>query len=153
MDINEQITQLLSRIPGAMVEKTRFGRSERVLFWVSLASLKEIARLVRAEAGFDVLENLSAMQVDESLVFTYVAMNSTTHEWIVLRGSAELTGDGKRVPCPSVSEIWPMARNFEQEISPLFGVAFDGVGEGRVRAAHAGFPLRKDFQLPKWEAP
>jgi hypothetical protein len=168
MDTNEKFSAIFNQIPGALVERSRFGRSESYAYWIGSAHLYECARRVRSEAGMSWLENISCIQVDQSLVLTYFVRSSITEksqETIILRVGFDLPqplhsahGDEDLlVLAVSVSEIWSIAEEFENEIAKLFGVQFqrqDGLAarEGASpEASWNGFPLRKDFVFPETE--
>jgi NADH:ubiquinone oxidoreductase subunit C len=145
VEISELVTQTLNRIPNAVLEKSRFGRSEQNLFWLNGKQLLTSAQALRDQAGLDWLENLSAMQVDESLVFTYFVRKFEEAETTILRVSIDLASFGDEyVELQSVTSVWPMAKPFESEISRLFGVKIDGKDPVRE---WDGFPLRKNFVM------
>lgn len=144
MEIDDLVTQTLNQISGALLEKSRFGRSGKSLFWVSQKGLKKTATALKESCGLDSLENLSAMQVDESLVFTYFLRNTQTGATAMLRVSSEMKKPDDALMFPSIGETWEMADRFEEEIGILFGVSFDGrVAEETSRGVWDGFPLRK----------
>jgi NADH:ubiquinone oxidoreductase subunit C len=168
VEMNEKLSAIFNQIPGALLEKARFGRSENHAFWINAAYLIEVARRLRVEAGMSWLENFSCIQVDQSLVMTYFVRSSIMEpqqDTVILRVSFDLPhssphGQGDDHPvvsAPSVSEVWPIAGEFEVEIAKLFGVQFaQGKGhESKELAATEngwnGFPLRKDFVFPHVE--
>jgi Ni,Fe-hydrogenase III component G len=162
----EIINRLKLASPGCVLEKGRFGRSDRTAVWVEARALPEIARFLKNEVGirFDWLENLSAIQMDGAIALTYfLRVSDFVSESdpaarggaLILRVSVELEGPAKEVDVPSVARTWAMAAPFEAEIQELFGVRFmDADG----RPAHApgirlprgwnGFPLRKTYVFP-----
>jgi NADH:ubiquinone oxidoreductase subunit C len=168
VEMNEKFSAIFNQIPGALLEKSRFGRSENHAFWINAARLFESAKLLRSEAGMNWLENFSCIQVDQSLVMTYFIRSSVMEpqqETIILRVSFDLPhssphadgDDHALVTAPSLSEIWPIAEEFEIEIGKLFGIRFTRQdGRPEKESAHAeaswnGFPLRKDFVFPHAE--
>jgi NADH:ubiquinone oxidoreductase subunit C len=168
VETNDKFSAIFNQIPGALLEKSRFGRSESHAYWINSASLFECTKRLRSEGGMSWLENLSCIQVDQSLVMTYFIRSTVSEpqqETIILRVSFDLPhstphGDGDEHPlvsAPSVSEIWPIADEFEIEIAKLFGVQFTRQdGRAEKESAHAeaswnGFPLRKDFVFPHAE--
>jgi NADH:ubiquinone oxidoreductase subunit C len=167
METNEKFSAIFNRIPGALLEKSRFGRSENHAFWINSAQLFESAKRLHDEGGMIWLENLSCIQVDQSLVMTYFVRSSVSEpqqETVIVRVSFDLPldshgqGDDHAVVlAPSVSEIWPIAGEFEIEIAKLFGVQFNRqdrrASESRAQAEASwnGFPLRKDFVFPHVE--
>jgi NADH:ubiquinone oxidoreductase subunit C len=167
METNEKFSAIFNQIPGALLEKSRFGRSENLAFWINSAQLFESAKRLRAEGGMSWIENLSCIQVDQSLVMTYFVRSSVAEpqqDTMIVRVSFDLPqaphgqeDDHAFVVAPSVSEVWPIAEEFEIEIAKLFGVQFtrqDRRTEDPRAHAEAdwnGFPLRKDFVFPHAE--
>jgi Ni,Fe-hydrogenase III component G len=166
--MNEQFKAIFNQIPGSLLETSRFGRSESHAYWINSGSLFECAKRIRSDAGMNWLENLSCIQVDQSLVMTYFVRSSLaeeTRETVILRASFDLplsspTAHGEDVlwvSAPSVSEVWPIAAEFEVEIARLFGVRFqrqEGLPAHESAAPDVswnGFPLRKDFVFPDAE--
>jgi NADH:ubiquinone oxidoreductase subunit C len=143
VDTSERVTQILNSFPDAVLEKARFGRSEQALYWLKANRLEDAARALKREGGFE-LENLSAMEIDTSIVLTYFIRNPETRAIAVLRVSEKLKSPDDWVTHESVATVWPMAVPFEAEISRLFGVKFDGQNS---RKEWEGFPLRKSFVL------
>jgi NADH:ubiquinone oxidoreductase subunit C len=148
VETGDPVTRIFKHAPHFILETSRFGRSESMVYWLDSKNLLETSRLLK-DGGFDWLENLSAMQVDENLVFTYFLRGSQGTDTAVFRTSIELgsvsgkSGFGEDwVEMDSVASVWPMAQAFESEISRLFGVKLRGV---ESRFDHDGFPLRKTF--------
>lgn len=141
METSDVVTQILDSISGAVVEKARFGRSELTLFWVDAGKLLRCASELRTQGGFD-LENLSAMQVDESLAFTYFLRNPENGDRAVIRATRECKSADDWISHESMASVWPMAKPYEAEISRLFGVRIDGCEAAKE---WDGFPLRKSF--------
>lgn len=156
METTEIVTQILNQVQGALLESCRFGRSESALYRVSDKKLQKVARALKDEAGFDWLENLSAMQMEEDLVFTYFLRKTNSSETLIVRTSVPITekrgstgiGGEAWVEMDSLSAIWPMAILREAEISRLFGVRFSGTADDpEPGSSWDGFPLRKSFDV------
>ncbi len=130
------------------MEKSRFGRAraEEECLWIDSRKIADFAAVFAAE-GWSWLENLSAMQMDSSLVFTYFVREPDAAALVILRLSLALPSAEGIVTAPSVSQAWPMAAAFEAEISELFGVFFKPGGQAPDPAQWQGFPLRKGFTL------
>ena len=144
METNDLITQTLKQAGVSVLEKSRFGRSEKALFWVNADQIAKAAMAVKSQAGLDWLENLSAMHLEDSLVFTYFVRSTGRTDSAIFRASVELVlGSGEKVKLDSVTEAWPMATSYEAEISRLFGVKFPG--QEPAVDPWEGFPLRKNF--------
>jgi NADH-quinone oxidoreductase subunit C len=149
---------LLSKIDEILgekvLEKGRFGRSQSRALWVESKSLGEVAQKIKEneEMKLDWLENLSAIQMDESLVLSYFIGSRTTDHFIIIRSSLVPENPSAEVSAPSVVKSWPMAGAFEAEISSLFGISFEGSGQikstsKRDGRSWEGFPLRKSYAL------
>jgi NADH-quinone oxidoreductase subunit C len=152
------LSKLNKSIPGAVLEKTRFGRSEQISIWIETRNIVEIARFLRDEPGveLDWLENLSAMQLDDAIVLTYVLRSSATNATLFLRGSLAPEKSDTEVEMPSVTPVWAMAEPMEREILELFGVKFTASSTrlsartfSRVLPGFKGYPLRKGYKFPK----
>ena len=150
----ELISRIEKSIPGAVLERTVFGRTGRTCAWIESRHLREVAELVAAE-GLDQLEDLSVMHMDGSLVLTYFLASSSLPETLVLRCSKKIAVNIKEVDFDSVADIWRMAEPLEIESQDLFGAHYlNRAGEpawpGRHRLAEGwvGFPLRKDYVFP-----
>jgi Ni,Fe-hydrogenase III component G len=152
--MNEQFKAIFNQIPGSLLETSRFGRSESHAYWINSGSLFECAKRIRSDAGMNWLENLSCIQVDQSLVMTYFVRASFD---LPLSSPTAHGEDVLWVSAPSVSEVWPIAAEFEVEIARLFGVRFqrqEGLPAHESAAPDVswnGFPLRKDFVFPDAE--
>lgn len=146
MEVSERAFKILEKVlkqhSGSVLEQSRFGRSEMTLFWIGLNYFIPAMKELSQEGGLDLLENLSAMQVEDNIVCTYFLKNSKTEELVVIRVSAAIEPGEDWVDLQSVQSIWSPAQYFEDEISRLFGVRFSG--EEGVRE-WGGFPLRKSF--------
>lgn len=165
MEIGALISKINSAVPGAYLHKSRFGRSDKVIIWIDLRKIREVAKLIctDSEIGLDWLENFSVAQVDDALVATYFVRSFQNPSFfVILRGSVVLehrSDSEKWVEIPSVSDIWLEATPSEHEYHELFGIRFLGTfqeGEdAHGKGAHSllpenwrGFPLRKDYIFP-----
>ncbi len=72
MDKKTLLSKLNEVVPGAVLRKQRMGRSEMVCLWIETKSIQRVAEIIKQdnEISLDWLENLSAMQIGEALVFT-----------------------------------------------------------------------------------
>ena len=158
MDIAELINKINHAVPGAVLEKTRFGRTSRTAVWIEARALPEVAAFLHSGGGpaLDWLENLSVMQMDETLVATYFLRSSQKPDReLIVRVSVAIPGLNRDVVFPSVSSTWPMARAFEVEAGELFGIRFNDRQGARTHQPYqllpegwTGFPLRKTYMFP-----
>lgn len=148
--------------PKALLQCLDFGKSTEGCAWIESSLLLESAKSLSQQPDlvFDWLENLSAMQMDEVIVFTYFLRSRETKETAILRSSVSLKKPEDWIRFPSVVEAWPSALEQEREISELFGVEFytqkeNGAKEGTkskgeiLGEGFQGFPLRKYFVFEK----
>ena len=152
METSALIKKLESLAPGAILETKPFGRSGNISVWLELSRILEVAGFLKEEPTLrlDWLENLSAFEIESSIVLTYFLRSSTTGKFLILRGSVVPVSESELVTSKSVSSIWPMARSFEAEITDLFGVLFEGVHKTNsvLPKNWIGFPLRKSYEFP-----
>ncbi|MBL7715889.1 MAG: NADH-quinone oxidoreductase subunit C [Bdellovibrionales bacterium] len=97
------------------------------------------------------LENLSAMELNQALVLSYFIRDLDSPTRLVLRASLTPKDADSTASIDSVTTIWPMAREFEKEISDLFGVVFNGnqiAGRYVLPEDWIGYPLRKSYVFP-----
>jgi NADH:ubiquinone oxidoreductase subunit C len=157
VDTGEILNKLKQAAPGGVLEKSRFGRSSHLSLWVEAKSLPRIAAFLKADAeiGLDWLENLSAIQMDESLVVTYFLRSTKQSHTLILRVSVVPASAAREADLPSVAGTWAMATPFEIEIQELFGIRFTTVDGGaahdfsqRLPKGWNGYPLRKSYVFP-----
>lgn len=154
-------TALISRIdetiPGAVLERTAFGRTGRPCAWIDSRHLRKAGEIAAA-AGFEDLENLSMMQMEGTLVLTYFLL-SRDRAGLVLRCSRKIEAHGREIDFDSVADLWRMAEPLEIETQELFGARFIACsgdrrgapawpGRRRLAEKWAGFPLRKEYMFP-----
>lgn len=159
METVEILNKLKLAAPGSVLEKSRFGRSDRLSVWVESRALPRVAEVLKndPEIMLDWVENLSGTQFDDTIVLTYFLRSSfPSHgKTLIFRASLALESPAKEVRAPTVSGTWAMAAHFEAEIQELFGVRFV---DDQGRPAHSagirlprnwnGFPLRKSYVFP-----
>lgn len=155
MDTSELIPKIESVAPGAVLEIRPFGRSAEISIWIEMRAIQQVAQLLRFDPDFELnlLENLSVMELDRALVFTYFLRAAKKQELIIVRGTVAITGADDEIEVDSVQGVWPMARPLEKEISELFGVKFKGTKwiaeEGNLLPENwLGYPLRKAYVFP-----
>lgn len=162
MDRATLVGKIKREVPGAVLEKQRFGRSDALCLWFENRKALELARFLET-LKYDWLENFSVMQMDDALVLTYFVRSSeTSAEPITLRSTLEILSGAQvsnvqlEVRSPSVRSVWTMAEPMEMEADELFGIRFlDENGSpiarayDRLPAGWAGFPLRKDYVFPE----
>jgi NADH:ubiquinone oxidoreductase subunit C len=154
VDTKELTRKLKSGAPeGSVLDVQPFGRSGKPVVWGELKSIVGLAKHLRDEPAFsfDWLENLSAMEMQNSLVLSYFLRSSGSGSFLVLRTSVVLESSEAEVEADSVCSIWPMAARMEREITDLFGIRFKGSpmkAREVLPGDWVGFPLRKSYLYP-----
>lgn len=153
MEINELKRKIKAvDLPG-FLEMQLFGKSEIVTVWVESKSIKAAAKKLSEDVSLKLtwLENLSAMELNQSLVVSYFIRSAESPVRVVLRAALTPKDAEATVSIDSVVSVWPMAREFEKEISDLFGIVFQGnrlAGRYLLPEDWIGFPLRKSYVFP-----
>jgi NADH:ubiquinone oxidoreductase subunit C len=152
VDTSELIPRLEKAAPKSVLEMKPFGRSGETSIWIEMRAIGKLAEALSSEeVGFDWLENMSVMEIEGALVFTYFLRSSLRGELLILRGSVMPRSQEAEVMVDSTLAIWPMALPFEQEISEMFGVSFKGgkkAAKGILPDDWHGYPLRKGYIFP-----
>ncbi len=154
MDKSEVISVIKDAIPGALLNVTAFGNSGQTCLWVEAKSIRKVAEILKAHPKTQMtwLENISAMEVEQSLVLNYFIMNHPAQSAVVLRVSLLPTSPDAWVQIDSVTPVWKMAEFFELESSRLFGIRFKGLRASSIDPLPidwVGFPLRKSYVYPQ----
>jgi NADH:ubiquinone oxidoreductase subunit C len=141
---------------SALLQCVNFGKTGHGCAWIHPAKFYSVCEKLRAlpSEGYDFLENLSAMQMDEVLVLTYFLRSRMHDESIIIRSAVEIPGPEEWVDFPSLTRLWPLALEFEKEIYELFGVRFLDEDKKSVYQTYqlrsdtrSDFPLRKTFHV------
>lgn len=154
MEKRDLLQTLKAKLPQLEFETRPFGRDKAVSVWIEMRSLLTVARALRIDLGMDWLENLTAMEMEETLVLSYFLRSYSTQEFLIVRGTLTPKSPTSPVSADSVVSLWPTAQLFEREIQDLFGVEFSGQGDIAAVASilppdWEGYPLRKGYQFPK----
>lgn len=158
METAEIVSKLNQITPGAVLQKIRFGKSERACIWIEAESLSKTAKALKSlpNLGLDWLENLSVCQIDEALVFSYFLRSNQNNETLVVRATAPLKTPKDRVRVPTVRDTWPMAAAMEAENGELFGIDFITSGgeiisnpPEKLPKDWVGYPLRNSYAFPQ----
>ncbi|OFZ01048.1 MAG: hypothetical protein A2070_06125 [Bdellovibrionales bacterium GWC1_52_8] len=161
MDKSKLISKLEAGFPGAVLQVQRFGKTETQCLWIEGKRIREVARGLKEDFGFNILENLSVMQIDDALVLTYFLRTSDPEtgnygECLIVRLSAHLKKPNHALEVASIVDFWATALPFEMEAGELFGIHF--VLEGgtkrivtglRLPVGWRGYPLRKNYVFPE----
>ena len=157
MDTAELLKKLKQAVPGAVLENGCFGRTASPSFWIEERSLMAVASFLKNEnkVALDWLENLSVIQVEETLVASYFLRSTSSALTLTLRVSTVPPGPTVAAEIFSVAELWAMAGAFEVEAGELFGIKFlSSSGQPaylpgqRLPKGWEGFPLRKSYVFP-----
>lgn len=113
---------------------------------VSSADIAEVLRVMKDNAGFKMLADITSSEHEESLEVIYHLMSLKTFD--LVRFNVSLSKDDP--VAPSVTSVWKAADVLEREIYDLMGIRFEGL-ENLKRILcpdnFEGFPLRKNFKL------
>ncbi len=149
MDAVEKVTQALQeRFEG--VEVSSFRGDARVR--VPVAKLLEICRMLRQDAGFDMLVDITCVDylhyrgATERFGLVYLLANTNTNLRLTVR--AWLSEPDLSVP--SVTPMWEGANWMEREVYDMFGIHFEGHPDLRrilMPPEFTAYPLRKDYPL------
>lgn len=143
---NELIGRLRERF-GEVVGEATTDRGQAIVV-ISPSRLLDVARSLRDDEGFSLLEDLTAVDwLDRSPRFD-----------VILNLYCFKTNDRLRlkVPtddkCPSLAGLWTTANWLERECFDMFGIQFEGhPGLTRILLPDewSGHPLRKDYDILK----
>ena len=149
MDKSDLISRLNAAIPGAVIEKPKFGRTGQACLWIEMSSIQKVARYLKDEPGIEMdwLENLSVMQLDDALVLTYFLRSTSLGGTAILRGSVVPNSPDAAVDVPSVSSVWEMASLVEQDSHEMFGIRFGKKSNTGTQFEWQGYPLRKSYEI------
>ncbi|MGK5083596.1 NADH-quinone oxidoreductase subunit C [Bdellovibrionota bacterium FG-1] len=157
MDTTELLKKLKQAVPGAVLENGCFGRTTSPSFWIEGRLLVAVAAFLKNEnrVALDWLENLSVIEVEETLVASYFLRSTSSALTVTLRVSAVPPGPTVPAELFSVAELWAMAGAFEVEAGELFGIRFLSASgqpvylpSQRLPQGWVGFPLRKKYVFP-----
>ena len=152
MDL-KSLVQKLDKELGVSVQLRPFGRTKELMFEVAPKNLRAISQWLRSEesARLDWLDNFSAAEVKSHIVLTLFLRSQALAQTLILKTELPMSGT-EPVDAETVSDIWPMAKAHEEEISSLFGVHFKGNQADEHRLAlgfpEGTYPLRKEYS---WE--
>lgn len=154
MEINAILSKLNQAVPGAVLQKSRFGKSDHSCIWIDSRAIARVAAALTEdpEIKFDWLENLSVSQLEENLICTYFVRSWENADTLILRVAVALESADAWAEVPSITRAWPMAAPMEREAGELFGIRFIesavSSGAGLLPEEWRGFPLRKTYVFP-----
>jgi NADH-quinone oxidoreductase subunit C/D len=149
--IDEAISQLQDKFPGAVSNDTREGYSGVV---VDKGKLLEVARTIRDDLGFDYLSSVTGVDYlgeGDHMEVVYHAYRTSGGPALVFKAQT----DREISEVPSLTPIWPSANFQEREAYDLVGIRFAGhpnLARILLWDGFHGHPLRKDWQEPYYEA-
>ena len=161
MDKNLILSKFNKELPNVKILTHSFGRTRSLVIEVKIEGLVQSAEFLRSSPGFlfDRVENLNISQVDQSFIFTYFLTSSSLsrpdsqESEFILRVRTPISHDKERVVVPTLSQIWPSVRVFEDEATELFGFFFGSGGIKKIKnllpEGLKEFPLRKSYSLPQ----
>lgn len=154
MEKNDVVSICESVAPHSVLNVTPFGNSSKKCFWIEAKALARVSRALyeseKVRARW--LENISVIEVDQSLVLNYFLSFGAENDFFVLRVTLLPSSPEAEVLVDSVSEVWAAAEMFERENQKLFGIQFLGLRNSSFNPlpeAWIGFPLRKSYVYPQ----
>lgn len=102
------------------------------------------ARVIRDQAGFDLLLSCSGVDWKERLESVYHFYSTKHHTYLALKVTAE------NEHSPSLVPVWNAADWHERETFDLFGIHYDGhpnLARILMPSDWLGHPLRKDYKV------
>ena len=137
-EIQDKITKLC---PQAQVDTT----GEFPLVTVPDAQWHDLARALKNELNYRVLNAVVGMEWPDARGCVYYLTNITTHELLHVKVTAP---DRENPMLHSVVDLWPVANFQEREVYDFYGIIFIGHPDMRrmfLRNDWVGYPLRKDY--------
>ena len=137
-EIQDKITKLC---PQAQVDTT----GEFPLVTVPDAQWHDLARALKNELNYRVLNAVVGMEWPDARGCVYYLTNITTHELLHVKVTAT---DRENPMLHSVVDLWPVANFQEREVYDFYGIIFIGHPDMRrmfLRNDWVGYPLRKDY--------
>ena len=143
---NELVGRVRAKFGTALVEAVEDRKQAIVI--VDCERLGEVAQYLRDEEKFDLLSDLTAVDLPKREKRFDVVLNLYSfakNERLRVKARA---GDGEQVP--SVAGIWPTANWLEREAFDMFGIVFAGhpnLTRILLPDQWQGYPLRKDYDI------
>jgi len=148
MSSQDPATSFREKFAGSILTETDF-RGEKT-FLVKIAALRDAAKYLKDEHGFDYLVDVSSVDnFGDSPRFEVVYELCNLGKGSHIRLKASLASDEEPV-APTVVDLWPTADWHEREVYDMMGIKFDGHPNLTRILMWEGYPyhpLRKDFPL------
>jgi NADH-quinone oxidoreductase subunit C len=141
---------LVSRFGAESVQRSRFRDNERAQG--PAARLYDVLRLLKEEAGFDMLIDITAADylhyagARDRFGVMYALLNVGTGERLIVKTHV----NEPELRLSSVVGLWRGADWMEREVYDMFGIIFDGHPDLRrilMPEEFTAYPLRKDYPL------
>jgi NADH-quinone oxidoreductase subunit C len=141
---------LKARLGSDGVATSRFRDNERVI--VAPEKLDETLRLLKEDAGFDMLIDITAADylhypdARDRFGVIYALLNTGTGERIYVKTHL----NEPELSIPSAVSLWRGADWMEREVFDMYGIIFEGHPDLRrilMPEEFTAYPLRKDYPL------
>ncbi len=137
---------IISKIAARAASPVERGIDGAYAVRISRSELRDVARFLRDECGFDYLVFMTALDRAESgrIELVYRLFSYGDKAALVIRTDA----DRSAPVVDTISDIFPASEWHERETADMFGIAFTGHPDPRpilLPDGFTGFPLRKDF--------
>jgi len=125
------LQQIKNELTWAILDHQKFGSKNGTLFWLDPAKTYSALELLFNKQQFYKIEfeHILFMQVDQSLVVTYVFKLPEANQRVYLRGSFLINSKKEFLEIHTVSHLWKKAEQAEKEASVLYGVLFEPIIE------------------------
>ncbi len=148
--VNKGVALVMEKFADAVVSQREFHGQEWVT--VKASAVHDIAKALRDEAGFDLLEDLTAADYLDRpevegrfrVVYHFLAVSRAE----LLRLKALVPDD--TVEVPTLSDLYPGADWMEREVYDMFGIRFTDHPDLRrmlMPEDWEGHPCRRDYDV------
>jgi NADH-quinone oxidoreductase subunit C len=140
-----EVVDGLKKLVGVLGEREQ--RADLYMVEVAFESLRPALEWLKNETPHVQLTLLSAVDWLEEGEFELTYLITDPGRYATLAVGCRIPRDGATVP--TVWDLWPQAVTYEQELSEMFGIAFEGSPRSGVpfilESWSEGPPMRRDF--------
>ncbi len=136
----------------------KFPQTQTTVASTLLVAAEDLHNIVRflKDNGLDYLQNLTSVDFEDCFEVVYNFSASEAVEADIPAVTLGVRTDKENPTVPSLTPFWPGADFQEREVYDMMGIHFDGHPHLRrilMWDGFDGFPLRKDYLEPYYEAP
>lgn len=137
MELPKAYLELRNRFGAAVLNWTPLGPDNLPVIWVDASQFRKVVENFRETSSDILVEFGNAAMMDGALLVTFWFSEGPLGR-VAIRATLHPLSPESPVEMSALSDCFPSARVFEQEISKNFGVAFVGVAPTEL-----GFRYRK----------